>query len=104
MCAAHTKTDKQTTNRNTEADPDSYSPSVSHCISRLSVLPPSRPPLPPILRGYQAGAEGLSPADSRSSGGWGGGVLRGETWVGGGGGGGGGVNVCVWVWEQQLRD
>lgn len=92
----HTKTETNRQEQQTgeEKDPDSYSPRVSHCKSQLAVFPPSLLPLPPILRGYQASAEGLSPADSGSSEGW-------EEVVGGGGGGvvrvrvggGGGVNV-----------
>lgn len=55
-------------------------PTPSLTVNHSSSTRP--PPLPPTPRGYQAGAEGLSPADSRSSG-------SGEwsTVVGGGGSG-----------------
>lgn len=64
----------------------SVSLTVNHSSPHISTQPL---PLPPILCGYQAGAEGLSPADSGSSEGWGGvgGVAGGWVEVG--------VNVCA---------
>ena len=97
----HTKTETNRQEQQTEIEKeaDSYSLSVSHCKSQLSVLPPSHcPSLQSCvdIRLVQKGSAQLIAGPL----GVGGGVLRGETWVGGGGG----VCVCVWVWEQQLRD
>lgn len=83
----HTKTETNRQEQQTEIqkDPDSYSLSVSHCKSQLSVLPPS---YCPSLQSYvdirlvQKGSAQLIAGPL----GVGGGVLRGETWVGGGGG------------------
>lgn len=83
----HTKTESNRLEQQTEIPKghDSYSPSVSHCKSQLSVLPPSRcPSLQSCvdIRLVQKGSAQLIAGPLRV----GGGVLRGETWVGGGGG------------------
>lgn len=91
----HTKTESNRLEQQTEIQKghDSYSPSVSHCKSQLSVLPPSRcPSLQSCvdIRLVQKGSAQLIAGPLRV----GGGVLRGETWVGGGGDGCGCVSVC----------
>lgn len=101
---AHAQRRRQTDAETTNGNPEKRlilipSPSLTvnhsalcfHTATRHAPLPTPLPSLPPILCGYQAGAEGLSPADSRSSEGMGEvGVWRGETWVGG-------VSMCVCV-------
>lgn len=81
--AAHRDTDKQEQETGMQKDPDSYSLSVSHCKSQLSVLPPSCfPSLQSCvdIRLVQKGSAQLIAGPK----GVGGGVQRGETWVGGG--------------------
>ena len=88
----HTKTNRQQQQTDFHREADSYSPSVSHCKSQLSEPPPSRcPSLQSCvdIRLVQKGSAQLIAGPL----GVGGGVLRGETWVGGGGS----VCVCVCV-------
>lgn len=85
MGAAHKDTDRQEQQTGMQKDPDSYSLSVSHCKSQLSVLPPSCfPSLQSCvdIRLVQKGSAQLIAGPL----GVGGGVQRGETWVGGGSG------------------
>lgn len=101
MWALNTKTETNRREQQTEIQKghDSYSPSVSHCKSQFSVLPPSRcPSLSSCvdIRLVQKGSAQLIAGPLRV----GDGVLRGETWLGGGGGEC--VGVCVGTAAQGL--